>query len=78
VLLGFSHVPNAKYNIDIDRRVATYGHQIVATRGSIPNYGRATVRGVEIDVDAITATFRDREIEHDAFLRWVKRAESQA
>ena len=30
VLVGFSKVPNAKYNVDVDRLIATYGHRIVA------------------------------------------------
>jgi hypothetical protein len=30
VIMGFRHVPNPKYNIDIDRLVATYGYRIVA------------------------------------------------
>ncbi len=75
--MGFSKVPNPKYNLDLDRRVATYGHRIVASRGSVANYGRVTVRGVEIDVDAPVARRPDREIEEDAFWRWVKVAESQ-
>lgn len=30
VIMGFSRVANPKYNVDIDRLVATYGHRIVA------------------------------------------------
>jgi hypothetical protein len=77
VLMGF-RVPNPKFNMDIDARVAGYGHRIVASRGSIPHYGTVVVRGVEIDVDAVTAQTRDRPIEEDAFWRWVKWAESSA
>jgi hypothetical protein len=36
------------------------------------------VRGVEIDVDAVTASARPAEVQGDAFWRWVKLAESQA
>ncbi len=78
VLVGFSKVPNPKYNLDLDRRVAAYGHQILATRGSVARYGHVTVRGVEIDVDAAVARQPDREIEKHAFWQWVKLAESQA
>jgi hypothetical protein len=78
VIMGFTQVPNPKYNIDIDRRVATYGHRIVASRGSVLSYGKVTVRGVEIDVDAVAVGHRDQEIEDDAFLRWVRAAASQA
>lgn len=78
VIMGFSQVPNPKYNIDIDRRVVTYGHRLVAGRGSVPTYGRQTVRGAEIDIDAVAAEHRTREIEHDAFVQWVRTAESQA
>jgi hypothetical protein len=78
VIMGFSQVPNPKYNLDIDSAVAAYGHRIVAGRGSVPRYGRQTVRGTAIDVDAVAARRRDREVENDAFLRWVQTAESQA
>lgn len=77
VIMGFQGA-NPKFNMDIDARVAGYGHRIVASRGSIPHYGTVTVRGVEIDVDAVTSKARDREVEEDAFWRWVKWAESQA
>jgi len=30
VIMGFSGVPNPKYNLDIDHLVATYGHRIIA------------------------------------------------
>jgi hypothetical protein len=76
--MGFSEVANPKYNLDIDRAVATYGHRIVASRGSVTHHGKVKVRGVEIDVDAAVARQPVREIESDAFWRWVKLAESQA
>jgi hypothetical protein len=78
VIMGFSQVANAKFNIDIDRAVAVYGHRIVASRGSVPLYGARVVRGVEIDVDAAAARGRQREVEEDAFWQWVKLAESKA
>lgn len=78
VIVGFGKVPNSKYNIDIDRRVAAYGHRIVASRGSIPRYGKMAVRGAEIDVDAAAARHADQEIEDDAFVRWVQAAVAQA
>jgi hypothetical protein len=77
VIMGFSRVPNSKFNVDIDRNVATYAHRIVASRGSVPTYGKQTVRGVEIDVDAVAASERN-DVEEDAFWRWVKAAESDA
>ena len=78
VIMGFTQVPNPKYNIDIHRRVAAYGHRIVPSRGSVPHYGRVMVRGVEIDIDAVVRQGEPAEIEEDAFLHWVKLAESQA
>jgi hypothetical protein len=54
--MGFTQVLNAKYDIDIDAAVAAYAYQIVASRGSVPHYGRVTVRGVEIDLDAVNMT----------------------
>jgi hypothetical protein len=35
VIMGFSQVANPKYNLDLERRVAAYGHRIVAGRGSV-------------------------------------------
>jgi hypothetical protein len=78
VIMGFGQVPEPKYNLDVDRRVATYAHRIVARRGSVARNGRVTVRGVEIDIDAAAARHRDSEIEADAFWKWVKAAELQA
>lgn len=78
VIMGFSRVPNPKYNIDIDAGVAAYGHRIVASRGSVPRYGRVTVRGVEIDIDAVSTRPERLKIENDAFCRWLALAESQA
>lgn len=78
VIMGFTKVPNPKYSFDIDRRVAMYGHRIVASRGSVASYGKVKVRGVEIDVDAAVARQPAQQVEHDAFWRWVQLAESQA
>ena len=75
VIMGFSRVPNPKYNIDIDAAVAAYGHRIVASRGSVPRYGSVTVRGTEIDIDAVTSQER-MEVENGAFCRWLKLAET--
>lgn len=33
VIMGFSSVANAKYNVDIDWILATYGHRVVAREG---------------------------------------------
>jgi hypothetical protein len=78
VIMGFTQVLSPKYGIDIDAMVAAYAHCIVASRGSVPHYGLITIRGVEIDLDAVTARMRPAKVERDAFLRWVKLAESQA
>ena len=78
VIMGFTQVPGAKYNIDIDAQVAAYAHCIVASRGSVPHYGRVTIRGVEIDMDAVTASMRPAGVERDAFLRWVSLSESRS
>ena len=79
VIMGFS-TEDAKYrtNIDVDRTVSTYAHRIVESRGSVPTYGVVTVRGTEIDVDAISAQHRGREIETDAFWRWLRIAARRA
>lgn len=78
VIMGFSRVPNKKYNLDLERRVAAYGHRIIASRGSIAHLGRVAVRGAEIDLDAATAAHGTTPIEEDAFWRWIKAAELQA
>jgi hypothetical protein len=33
VIVGFSRVPNPRYNVDIDLLLATYGHQVVDRSG---------------------------------------------
>jgi hypothetical protein len=79
VIMGFgTEDPKFKTNIDIHRMVVTYGHRIVASRGSVSSYGRVTVRGAEIDIDAAAAQHRGREIETDAFWRWLQNAASRA
>jgi hypothetical protein len=78
VIMGFSQVSNPKVNLDIDRRLAAYGHQIIASCGSVAHYGKVNLRGVEIDVNAAVARQPAWEVEPDAFWRWVKWAESQA
>jgi len=79
VIMGFStEDPKFHTNIDPDRSVSTYGHRIIAQRGSVATHGTVTVRGAQIDVDAIAAQHRGREIETDAFLRWLQNAASRA
>jgi len=80
VIMGFRGVPNPKFNIDVQRRVAGYGHSIIARRGSVTHHGTVTIRGVNIDVDAAAARARaqDPDVEDDAFLRMLKVAESRA
>ena len=78
VIMGFSRVADSRYNIDIDRAVAGYGHRLVASRGSVASYGTRVVRGVEVDVDAAATRGRERPIEEDAFVRWLTLAESNA
>jgi hypothetical protein len=58
VIMGFTQVPNPKYNVDIDRRVASYAHRIIASRGSVATVGTYTIRGVEVDVDAAAGLAR--------------------
>lgn len=78
VIMGFSRVPNPKYNLDLEAAVAAYGHRIIASRGSVAQLGRVAVRGVELDLDAATAAHGPTPIEEDAFWRWIKAAELQA
>jgi hypothetical protein len=78
VIMGFSRVLNPKYEIDIDAAVAAYAHRIVASRGSVPHYGRVTIRGAEIDIDAVATSPGRLKVENDAFRRWLELAESRA
>lgn len=79
VIMGFStEDPKFHTNIDIDRAVATYAHQIIESRGSVPSYGSVDVRGTAVDVDAAAARHRGREIETDAFWRWLQMAAQRA
>lgn len=79
VIMGFS-TEDSKFhtNIDVDRSVSTYAHQIVESRGSVPTYGTVVVRGTEIDLDAVAARHRGDEIETDAFWRWLQTAAQRA
>jgi hypothetical protein len=79
VIMGFStEDPKFHTNLNVDRGVSTYGHRIVESHGSVPTYGIVTVRGVTIDVDAVAADFRGREVETDAFRRWLQIAARRA
>lgn len=79
VIMGFgTEDPKLHTNIDIERFVAAYAHRIIESRGSIPAYGTVTVRGTQIDVDAISAQHRADEIESDAFTRWLQTAAQRA
>lgn len=79
VIMGMStEDPKFHTNIDIDRMVAGYAHQIIEARGSIPAYGTVEVRGTEIDVDAVAARHRSRELDTEAFWHWLRRAAERA
>jgi hypothetical protein len=79
VIMGLStEGPKFHTNINIDRMVANYAHQIIESRGSTPSYGTIDVRGSAIDVDAAAARHRGREIETDAFWRWLQMVEQRA
>lgn len=70
--------PRFHTNIDIDRMVAAYAYRIIASRGSVPGYGTVEVRGATVDVDAVAARHRGREVETDAFWRWLQMAAQRA
>lgn len=79
VIMGFStEDPKFHTNIDIDRSVSTYAHRIVESRGSVPNYGIVEVRGTKVDVDAIAARHRPREIDTEAFWHWLQTTAQRA
>ena len=79
VIMGFT-TEDAKLhtNIDIDRMVATYAHQIVEAQGSVPTHGTVDVRGTRVDVDDVAARHRSRELDTQAFWRWLQMAAERA
>jgi hypothetical protein len=74
VIMGFRNEdPKHHTNIDVESRVAMYGHRIVKLRGSVPTYGRVKLKGdAEVDLDALLARNRQRGVERDAFLKWLR------
>jgi hypothetical protein len=79
VIMGLStEDPKFHTNIDIEGMVAAYAHRIIEKRGSVPIHGTVEIRGTPIDVDAIAARHRVREIETDAFWRWLQMAAQRA
>jgi hypothetical protein len=78
VIMGMStEDPKFHTNIDIDRMVVTYAHQIIESRGSIPlRHSRG--QGATIDVDAIAADHRGRELDTEAFWHWLRMAAERA
>jgi hypothetical protein len=79
VIMGFgTEDPKFRTNLDVHRGVATYGHRIVAQRGSIPTYGTVTVRGAKLDIDATTEASHLREVDIDEFRRSLQIAARRA
>jgi hypothetical protein len=79
VIMGIAtENPKFRTNIDPVGMVETYAHRVVEQMGSIPTYGKVTVRGLEIDVDAISAQHRQLPIPPDVFVEWLERSERRA
>lgn len=79
VIMGFgSEDPKMHTNMNVDRMVATYAHQIIEARGSIPDHGTIEVRGTKVDVGAVSARHRSREIDTEAFSHWLQNAAQRA
>lgn len=79
VIMGMSTEDSKlRTNIDIDRMVVAYAHQIVESRGSIPSYGKVEARGATVDVDAIVEDHRGRELDTQAFWNWLRMAAERA
>lgn len=72
VIMGFRHEdPKHHTNIDLEPRVAAYGHRIVRSRGSVPAGRSVQLKGSTFDLDALLAGQRKAEVETDAFVRWL-------
>jgi hypothetical protein len=79
VIMGFeTEDPKLRTNINIDRTVVTYAHQIIEAKGSIPSYGAVDVRGAKIEVDAVAARHRSHELDKEAFWHWLQMAAQRA
>jgi hypothetical protein len=64
--MGFgTEDPKMHANINVYSSVQNYGREIIIHRGSVPTYGVVTVRGVDLDIDALTENDRDMEVERD-------------
>jgi hypothetical protein len=57
---------------DIEVAVTTYGHRLIASRGSARTYAPVLVRGVEIDIEELSALARQKPVEADAFVRFLR------
>ncbi|TXK17721.1 hypothetical protein [Homoserinibacter sp. GY 40078] len=79
VIMGFStEDPKFHTCIMVEGGVVTYGSRIIASRGSIATYGTVEIRGQKIDIDAVVAGAHNREVETDAFARWMKDVDRRA
>lgn len=79
VIMGFStEAPKFRTNIDSEQRITSYCHAIVESRGSLATYGTVAVRGRVLDLDALSARHRGKEIRPDAFCQWLQGAAERA
>lgn len=76
VIMGFAtEDPKFHTSRNLIEAVAMYGHRIVASRGSVATLGVVVVvRGTPIDLDAIEGSHRDREVNRDEFVSWMRMA----
>jgi hypothetical protein len=79
VIMGF-RAENPKFhpNIEIDRRVSSYAHEVIARQGSVRERPPITVRGVTVDVAKISAKMREEPLRRTAFVDWVDKAAARA
>ncbi|MEZ2373271.1 hypothetical protein [Arthrobacter sp. RCC_34] len=79
VIMGFgAEDPKHRTNLDVDRAVATYGHRIVADRGSVQTYGTVDIRGVNLDLDAVLYEHKRPAVHPDQFQQLLNTAARRA
>ena len=71
VIMGFRA---RAVSFDLRRIVASYGHGVIGSQGSVRRHGVVLVRGVLVDVDEALSRQEPSPVEPAAFTRWLATA----